>query len=109
MWIDRVYRRALSEMALAAGGQVVLHDEFDSRRTLSAISDHRVTFTLLLPHMLYRLVDEYAANQDDLTSLRSIFHCGAASSPDRINQAMTIFGPVITQTYTLREAPARFY
>jgi bile acid-coenzyme A ligase len=69
---------------LLTGHELVLLPRFDERRVLRAIASHRVTWALLVPTMMHRLlrlpVGERAAA--DLSSLETVLHVGAPCPPD---------------------------
>ncbi|MFB6437383.1 AMP-binding protein [Streptomyces sp. NPDC056411] len=96
----------LSDVALAAGGSVVLHRAFDPGAVLAAIDRERITHLWLLPPLLYRLLDDPALPGTDLGSLTSISYGGCAASPSRLMEAVKAFGPVLYGMYGMSEALA---
>jgi len=69
---------------LLTGHELVLLPRFDERRVLRAIAEHRVTWALLVPTMMHRLLrlpeaDRAAA---DLSSLETVLHLGAPCPPE---------------------------
>lgn len=94
----------LSDVALAAGGSVVLHRAFDPAAVLAAIAHDRVSHLWLLPPLLYRLLDDPALPGADLSSLTSITYGGCMASPSRLMQAAEAFGPVLYGVYGMSEA-----
>lgn len=93
----------LAEVVLAAGGTVVLHEEFDAGEVLAAIERERVTFVWLLPSLLHQLLDHPALRTTDTSSLRALTLGGWASTPHRVAQAMERFGPIVAQGYGANE------
>jgi fatty-acyl-CoA synthase len=55
--------------------------------------------------MLYVLLDYLADHPQDLSSLQTILYGAAPMSPDRLEQALDVFGPVFVQIYGQSEAP----
>ncbi|MEU9110480.1 AMP-binding protein [Streptomyces sp. NPDC048483] len=94
----------LADIALTAGGTVVLHRAFDPTAVLAAIARHRLTHLWLLPPLLYRLLDDPALPATDLSSLTSITYGGCVASPSRLAQAAEVFGPVLYGVYGMSEA-----
>ncbi|WP_274918225.1 AMP-binding protein [Streptomyces sp. WZ-12] len=94
----------IADHLLAAGGTVVLLDDFDPGRVLAAIERERITHLYLLPPLLYQLVDHPHADRTDTSSLRQVIYGGCQSSPARIADAIRRFGPVLLQGYGQTEA-----
>jgi bile acid-coenzyme A ligase len=69
---------------LLTGHELVLLPRFDERRVLRAIAEHRVTWALLVPTMMHRLLrlPEDARSAADLSSLETVLHLGAPCPPD---------------------------
>ncbi|RJG08364.1 AMP-binding protein [Massilia cavernae] len=63
------------------------------------IEAEKVTMTLLLPTLIYRLLEMPEATTYDLSSLRSIAYGGAPMSPTKLRQARQRFGNVFLQFY----------
>ncbi|MCE7002367.1 AMP-binding protein [Kibdelosporangium philippinense] len=93
-----------TDRALGQGGSVVLHPRFDPVKALADIERHRVTDSALMPPLLYQLTDQMLREPVDTSSLRNVAYGGCASSPDRIAQAVAVFGAVFTQVYGQLEA-----
>jgi fatty-acyl-CoA synthase len=91
--------------ALLAGATVVLLPEFDAGTVLSTIANERITGTVLVPPMLYELLDHPACPTDGFESLTRIHYGGAPIAPARLAQAIERFGPVMRQSYGLTESP----
>ncbi|WP_418282035.1 AMP-binding protein [Halorubrum sp. DTA98] len=89
---------------LLAGGTVVIQRSFDIGRTIEAIDAHDVTWTFLVPTMLYRLLDE-GTSRTDLESIDRIIYGAAPIQPDRLREAIDRFGPIFVQFYGQTEVP----
>jgi bile acid-coenzyme A ligase len=79
---------------LLTGHELVLLPRFDERRVLRAIASHRVTWALLVPTMMHRLLrlpDEERAAAD-LSSLETVLHLGAPCPPDLKRRFMSWVG-----------------
>ena len=79
---------------LLTGHELVLLPRFDERRVLRAIASHRVTWALLVPTMMHRLLrlpDEERAAAD-LSSLQTVLHLGAPCPPDLKRRFMAWVG-----------------
>jgi fatty-acyl-CoA synthase len=87
------------------GGSVVLTKGFDPEQFCATVRKHQITATFLVPSMLYVLLDYLADHPQDLSSLQTILYGAAPMSPDRLEQALDVFGPVFVQIYGQSEAP----
>ncbi|PPF52808.1 acid--CoA ligase [Clavibacter michiganensis] len=92
---------------LMTGHRLVLLPRFDERRVLEAVAEHRVTWALLVPTMLHRLLRLPAEVRDaaDLTSLETVLHLGAPCAPDLKRRFMEWVGPErVTEVYAGSES-----
>ena len=87
------------------GGTVVLTKGFDPAQFCELVQKHRITATFLVPSMIYVLLDHLAEHPADLSSLQTILYGAAPMSPDRLAQALDVFGPVFVQFFGQSEAP----
>lgn len=94
-----------AQTALVRGATVVLHDGFDAARALSALRDQRITWTFLVPTMIYRLLDAAATDRRGFDDLATIVYGAAPITPARLGQALDLFGPVFVQLYGQTENP----
>ncbi|HEX6451907.1 MAG TPA: AMP-binding protein [Trebonia sp.] len=85
--------------AFMRGGSVHLLDGFSPDRVLSAIERERVNCTLLVPSMIYALLDDPAMRATDLSSLELLIYAGAPMAPTRLSEGLERIGPVFTQLY----------
>ncbi|MFJ3792810.1 AMP-binding protein [Kitasatospora sp. NPDC090091] len=93
-----------ADLALAAGGTVVLQDGFSAGAVLEAIERYRVSRVYLPPHLLYQVLDHPALSGTDTGSLRRVTYTGCAAAPERLAEATRRLGRVMHQTYSLTEA-----
>ncbi|MBL8537947.1 MAG: AMP-binding protein [Hyphomonadaceae bacterium] len=89
----------LAMPVVAQGGTIVLMTQPHLPRFLDLIAQHKVTMTFLPPTVIYRLLDMPDVSARDYSSLRNFFYGAAPASVERIKQALTVFGPVMTQAY----------
>lgn len=88
------------------GGTSVTLEQFDPHEVLRTIEREKVTFTFLVPTMIFRILELPDAHRYDLSSLRKVGY-GAAPMPlDRLRKAIPLFGPVLFQGYGLTESTA---
>lgn len=83
----------------AQGGTIVMMAQPQLPRFLELIAQRRVTSTFLPPTAIYRLLDLPGVGAHDYSSLRNFFYGAAAMSVERLKQALSVFGPVMTQCY----------
>ncbi|NKY88723.1 fatty-acid--CoA ligase FadD8 [Nocardia veterana] len=87
------------------GGQCVVLPRFDAGEVLRAIEEHRISATMLVPSMLYALLDHPDIDKRDLSSLETVYYGASAIDPGRLSQAIERFGPIFAQYYGQSEAP----
>ena len=64
---------------LLTGHRLVLEDGFDEHRFGDSVQRHAITWTLLSPNQIHRLLR--VPRRSDLSSLQSVLHLGAPCSP----------------------------
>ncbi|MEU0303025.1 AMP-binding protein [Streptomyces sp. NPDC006175] len=70
---------------------------------LDTVERERITSTFLVPAMLNMVLAHPGAAERDLSSLTSVRIGGAPVSPQRLRDAVALFGPVVAQGYGLAE------
>ncbi len=90
---------------LIRGGTIVLLPYFDPASFLQAIEEQRITATFVVPTMLYALLDHPGLAETDLSSLQTLLYGAAPASPERLEEALKVFGPILMQGYAETEAP----
>ncbi len=87
------------------GGTNVVLGGFDPDKLLAAIETEKVTATLLVPTMIYVLLDHPATQAADLSSLKTIVYGAAPMGTERLIEGLQRFGPIFAQLYGQTEAP----
>ncbi len=90
---------------LIKGGSLVVLPRFDPAEVLRTIEEQRITATMLVPTMLYALMDHPDSRTRDLSSLETVYYGAAAINPVRLREAIDRFGPIFAQFYGQSEAP----
>jgi len=90
---------------LLRGGSIVVLPGFEPAAVLETIERHRITATMLVPTMLYALLDHPDLATRDLSSLETVFYGAAAISPTRLAEAIDRMGPIFFQFYGQAECP----
>jgi acyl-CoA synthetase (AMP-forming)/AMP-acid ligase II len=92
-------------LTLFEGGTLFMAAAGDPGQFLADIERHRITSTFLTPALLYEVLDHPQAGSADTSSLRYLNVGGAAAAPQRLTEAIAIFGPVLRIVYGSSEAP----
>lgn len=87
------------------GGYTRLMQGFDAERFCRTVEEERITFAMLVPTLLYALLDHPARKKYDLSSLQTVVYGAAPMSPQRLREAIAVFGPIFVQFYGQTEAP----
>jgi fatty-acyl-CoA synthase len=87
------------------GGTLLVLPRFDPAEVLRTIEEQRITATMLVPTMLYALLDHPDSHTRDLSSLETVYYGASAINPARLKDAIDRFGPIFAQYYGQSEAP----
>ncbi len=88
------------------GGFTRLVQGFEAEAYCRVVAEERITAVFLVPTLIYALLDAADLRaRYDLSSLDMIIYGAAPMSPDRLREAIKIFGPVFVQIYGQTEAP----
>ncbi|MDD9932368.1 MAG: AMP-binding protein [Myxococcales bacterium] len=86
-------------------GTILVHPTFHPERVMQAIQDYRINCMLVVPTMIYAILDHPRFDEFDLSSLETVFYGASAISPARLKEAIERIGPVFSQFYGQAEAP----
>lgn len=84
---------------LTRGGTVHLHQSFCPAAVLAAIASERINMTLLVPTMIYALLDHPSLDDTDTSALEVLLYGAAPMSPARLAEGLQRLGPVFAQLY----------
>jgi fatty-acyl-CoA synthase len=84
---------------LMRGGTVHMLKGFDPEAVFKTIARERINFTLLVPTMIYVMLDHPALDKTDLSSLELLLYGASAMSPSRLVEGIERIGPVFSQLY----------
>ncbi|GAB2631224.1 fatty-acid--CoA ligase FadD8 [Nocardioides ginkgobilobae] len=87
------------------GGELVVLTKFDPAEVLRTIEERKITATMLVPSMLYALMDHPDSRTRDLSSLETVYYGASPINPVRLKEAIERFGPIFAQYYGQSEAP----
>ena len=84
---------------LMRGGTVHMLKAFDPEAVFKTIEREKINFTLLVPTMIYVMLDHPALPKADLSSLELLLYGASAMSPSRLVEGIERIGPVFSQLY----------
>ncbi|MEY2473078.1 MAG: fatty-acyl-CoA synthase [Actinomycetota bacterium] len=90
---------------LLRGGSIVVSAGFDPAKLFELIEKYKITATMLVPTMLYMLMDHPGFKDADLSSLQTVYYGAAAASPTRLKEAIEKLGPIFFQFFGQSECP----
>ncbi|WP_045880031.1 AMP-binding protein [Pseudofrankia sp. DC12] len=90
---------------LLRGGCLVVLPGFDPGLVIEAIEKYKINSTMLVPTMIYVLLDHPKLATTDVSSLKTIYYGAAAMAPARLVEAIGRFGPIFFQYYGQSESP----
>ncbi len=86
-------------------GTMVVMPSFDAKAVLEAIQTYKISCIMMVPTMIYALLDHPDFEKYDLSSIETIFYGASLMSPVRLKEAIERIGPVFFQFYGQAEAP----
>lgn len=95
--------RDFASLALYLGGTCIVTRGFDPTEYLRLATQHRVTFSFMVPTMLQMLVSTAEINQTDLSSLRVLISGGSPLPTSVKDRVVERFGPILTEFYGATE------
>ncbi|MGJ3507650.1 AMP-binding protein [Enemella sp. A6] len=84
---------------LLRGGTLIVLPAFEPGAVLEAIEKYRITALMLVPTMIYKVLDHPDLATRDHSSLERIYYGAAAMSPTRLAEGLKVFGQVFFQFY----------
>ncbi|MCW1430946.1 AMP-binding protein [Novosphingobium sp. JCM 18896] len=90
---------------LLRGGTMVVQPGFEPVAVMENIEKYRINCMMLVPTMIYALLDHPRFGEFDLSSLETVFYGASAIAPARLREAIERIGPVFQQFYGQAEAP----
>lgn len=93
------------QAALLQGACVHLLDKFDPEQVLATIARERITWTFMVPTMIYRVLDAYDPARHDLASLCTLVYGAAPITRTRLQEVIEKLGPVLLQLFGQTEVP----
>jgi acyl-CoA synthetase (AMP-forming)/AMP-acid ligase II len=91
-------------VCLRGGTQVIL-DRFSPELFLETVEKEKVTATFIVPTILYRILDFPQLTKYDFSSLNTLIYGASPIGPERLREALRLFGAIFVQDYGMTEAP----
>lgn len=95
----------LGAMHFARGGANVIMDHATPEAVAEAIENHGITHLFLPPTVLYMMLALPGIRDRDFSSLQHFLVGAAPTSLEKLKEAITVFGPVMTEAFGQSEAP----
>jgi fatty-acyl-CoA synthase/long-chain acyl-CoA synthetase len=93
------------QTALLQGATAYVQSKFDPEDVLETISQEKITWTFMVPTMIYRVLDAYDKGTHDIASLRTLVYGAAPITKVRLQEVLDEFGPVLLQLFGQTEVP----
>tara|TARA_R110001592_G_scaffold363341_1_gene684422 strand:- start:42717 stop:44297 length:1581 start_codon:yes stop_codon:yes gene_type:complete len=87
------------------GFTILVMDGLVPEKLLATIEQYQVTSLFLPPTAIYMLLAYDDVKNYDYSSLRYFWYAAAPMSVEKLKEAISVFGPVMVQTYGQVEAP----
>ena len=84
---------------LLAGGTVTLMKAWDPHEVAATVTRDRITLSLLVPTMIYSLLDSGAVDTADLSTLETIMYGASPITPARLREGLERMGQIFCQLY----------
>lgn len=96
---------SFAHAAISQGATLVLLDRFTPEAFCKTATQQRVTFAMVVPTMLYRLIDYLKSNPTQTPALHTLVYGSAPITPSRLQEAVKLFGPIFIQLFGQTECP----
>jgi fatty-acyl-CoA synthase len=84
---------------LLSGGTVMLLKGWDPHEWAATVAAERVTVSLLVPTMIYSLLDSGATEKADLSTLETLMYGASPMAPTRLREGLERMGRIFCQLY----------
>ena len=90
---------------LQKGGAFYVMQGFSPDEFFDMVKEHRITCTMLVPVMIYFLLDSPRATDGSMDSMETIFYGASPMSPARLQEGIEKWGKVFYQFFGQSECP----
>lgn len=91
--------------AYLVGARCVIRAGFEPEPALADIEEYTVTWTFLVPTMIYTVLDHPSLDEMDTSSMETLVYGAAPMTPARLQEGLDEFGQVFMQFYGQTEVP----
>jgi len=95
----------VSSACLSFGATNVIMPGFDALQVMENIQKYKATHIYLPPTACYAMLDHPRVREFDYSSLKILLLVGSPVSPDKMKQAVEVFGDCVCQCYGQVESP----
>lgn len=88
---------------LLKGARIIITNGFNPLEFFKLVQEEKVTWTFMVPTMIYTMLDHPERRNYNLSSLRTICYAAAPISPRRLEEAISEMGYIFLQGYSLIE------
>ncbi|MGE5423312.1 MAG: AMP-binding protein, partial [Ignavibacteriales bacterium] len=92
-------------VGMVKGATHVIEKWFNPVRALELIQNEKITLTMMVPTIIYVLLDMLKQQPFDVSSLTTILYGAAPITEKRLAEALEVFGPIMRQAYGQTECP----
>lgn len=96
---------AFAQASIMRGATLVLLDRYSPDEFCRTAAEENVTWAMVVPTMLYRLLDYVKERPERRPALRTIVYGSAPITPSRLQEAIEEFGPIFVQLFGQTECP----
>ncbi|MDJ0865089.1 MAG: AMP-binding protein [Myxococcota bacterium] len=93
------------QAGLLQGATVFVTPRFDPDELLREVEEQAISWTFMVPTMIYRLLDALRESPHDTSSLATIVYGAAPMAKARLHEALERLGPVFLQLFGQSECP----
>ncbi|CAH0991174.1 Long-chain-fatty-acid--CoA ligase [Sinobacterium norvegicum] len=90
---------------LQRGGAMYVPQNFDPNSFFDMVEKYHITATMLVPVMIYYLLDAERSKTADMLSMETIFYGASPMSPARLQEGIERWGQIFYQYFGQSEAP----
>jgi fatty-acyl-CoA synthase len=90
---------------LQKGGAFYVMQGFSPDDFFDMVKEHKITCTMLVPIMIYFLLDSPRATDGSMDSMETIFYGASAMSPARLQEGLEKWGQIFYQFFGQSECP----
>ncbi|MXR50233.1 long-chain-fatty-acid--CoA ligase [Halovenus sp. WSH3] len=90
---------------LTQGSHHTITQGFDAEEALATIEQESISWTFMVPTMVYRILDTLDRQEYDTSSLETLVYGAAPMKPDRLREGLDKLGDVFLQLYGQYETP----